>query len=222
MVRSLFAGASLCLLLIGWGHISFAGQAREGQIGTKRNDLSDGLRPLLALTKHEDPVVRERTMTALSAAPEVRESPSTKRSAALALFGGLEDPEPSVRIAALLSLVDLEAWDYDASHSERIARVTPELAAFVEARGNDSSLSRTLGTVYLLNGEMNAAARTLEHSLAQDPGGPRTLYLLGLARLGQRRRVDAGALFRLVPPSDPYYANAQEQLKQIDPATDKP
>lgn len=215
MGRSTFAGVSLSVVLIGWGHMSFAGQAREGQIGTERNDLSDGLRPLLAMTKHADPVIRERAMTALSDAPEVRETLSAKRAAALALFGGLEDPAPSVRIAALLSLVDLEAWDYDAGHSARIARVTPELAAFVEARGTDSSLNRTLGTVYLLNGEMNAAARTLERSLALDPDGARTVYLLGLARLGQRRREDAGALFRQIPPSDPYYPNAQEQLKQI-------
>ena len=216
MVRSLFAGASLCLVLIGWGHISLAGQARDGQIGTDRHDPVDGLRPLLALTRHEDPVMRARGMTALSAAPEIRETPSAKRAAALALFGGLEDPAPSVRIAALLSLVDLEAWDYDPAHGERIARVTPELAAFAHTRVDDPQLHRTLGTAHLLNGEMDSAARSLELSLSVDPEGPRTRYLLGLARLGQRRREEAGMLFRQVEPSDPYYANAQEQLKQID------
>jgi hypothetical protein len=38
-----------------------------------------------------------------------------------------------------------------------------------------------------------------------------------MARMGQRRFAEARALWKLVPPSDPFYGAAQAQLKKLQP-----
>jgi hypothetical protein len=40
-------------------------------------------------------------------------------------------------------------------------------------------------------------------------------FLLGLARIGQRRLDDARTLLAGIARVDPYYARAQEQLKKL-------
>jgi tetratricopeptide (TPR) repeat protein len=208
-MRALIVARLLVMAALAWS----PSRAQAGQAGPTGDSDDRSLQYLLGLATHREPEARLRAITSLGGTPQIE--PAVKRAVALALFEALDDPERSVRVAALLSLVNMGGWDYDPGHAQRIARVSPELAAWAAEHQTDPAIQRSLGVAYLLTGEPNLAARALEISLGLDPNGESTRYLLGLARMRQQRASDASALFRQVPASDPYYPNAQEQLKQL-------
>jgi cytochrome c-type biogenesis protein CcmH/NrfG len=67
---------------------------------------------------------------------------------------------------------------------------------------------------HLLAGDPDPAAAALQIAMDLENDRPSVRFLLGMARMGQRRFAEASALFRLVPPSDPFYGAAQAQLKK--------
>ena len=132
-----------------------------------------------------------------------------------ALLTALDDPQRSVRVSALVSLVNLGGGPFAAEDQTRFRRVSVEFAAQAALHEDDAESQTDLGLVHLLNGEHDQAADALETSLSLEPGRARPTFLLGLVRLGQRRTDDARTLLKSVPASDPYYAAAQERLRRL-------
>ena len=79
------------------------------------------------------------------------------------------------------------------------------------------ALSRGIRTAEDLgaDADLDQAADALQIASRLEPGRPSLTFLLGMVRLGQRRVDDALTLLRQVPPSDPYYAAAQAQLRKL-------
>ena len=170
---------------------------------------------VIAAAEDAHPAIRLVAAAMLGEAPHFRNEPAIKHRTAVTLLQALDDAAGAVRIVALLALVKLGAWDYDPATNLKIARVSLELQAWADLNGEDAGLQRSLGTVYLLTGKPALAARALESSLHLEADGNGTRYLLGLARLTERRPAEARALFLQVPRSDKYFEHAQEQLKMI-------
>jgi len=80
---------------------------------------------------------------------------------------------------------------------------------------DDQVTQADLGLVHLLNGDLDRASQALMNSRTLDPAGARSLFLLGLVRLGQQRSDEARVLFEQVPTSDPFYTAARRQLQDL-------
>jgi tetratricopeptide (TPR) repeat protein len=130
------------------------------------------------------------------------------------LLQALDDPRRAVRLSALVSLID-QGTAPTAADRSRFARVSAEFVEQAKMHEDDPVTQADLGLVHLLNGELDRASQALLNSRTLDPAGPRSLFLLGLVRLEQRRPDDARALFAQVPSSDPFYAAARRQLQGL-------
>jgi predicted CXXCH cytochrome family protein len=134
-----------------------------------------------------------------------------------ALIAALDDSSRAVRIRAFVTLFDRAAGPFTPAEEAKVRRVAVEFDARARLNQDDAEAQHDLGLVKLLLGDFNASADALQVSLDLQPDRPSSRYLLALARLGQRRVVDARALLEQVPPADPSYKAAQERLKQLDP-----
>jgi predicted CXXCH cytochrome family protein len=132
-----------------------------------------------------------------------------------AVLAALDDPQRTVRISALVSLVNLGGSPLDPADIERFRRVGREFARMEPLYRDDAGFERDLGVVHLLGGNLERAAGALHISLGLEPDRPSTRFLLAVTRIGQRRFDDARALLLQVPSTDPYYNGAQERLKQL-------
>ena len=128
------------------------------------------------------------------------------------LLQALDDSRRTVRLSALVSLVNGGNPPAAADRS-RFARVSAEFVEQAAMHEDDPVTQADLGLVHLLNGDLGRASEALLNSRTLDPAGTRSLFLLGLVRLGQQRPGDARALFEQVPASDPFYAAARRQLQ---------
>ncbi len=132
-----------------------------------------------------------------------------------ALLTALDDPQRSVRVSALVSLVNLGGGPFAPEDQARFRRVSAEFAAQAALHEDDAATQTELGLVHLLSDELALASDALETSLSLEPGRAKATFLLGLVRMGQKRTDDARALLKTVPASDPYYAAAQERLRRL-------
>jgi HEAT repeats/Cytochrome c552/Cytochrome c554 and c-prime len=164
---------------------------------------------LVRATEAKDAVVRG---TAVAALREAGRGNGTARDAVLARF---DDPQRTVRIGSLLAMINLGGTDVTASELDRIRRVGEEFRAWAAMNQNDAELQHAEGIIGLLGDDFDRAADALSISFDLDPDAPSVRFLFGVARLGQRRVADARSLFRTVPPTDPLYQKAQEQLKKL-------
>lgn len=172
----------------------------------RRYDDPSAVRTLTAAITMGTPVERMVAASSLS-------QPGT----APALIDALADPVRSVRLAALVSLVNQGTAPSTPTALARIRFVAEEFAAQAALHEDDAVTQADLGMVRLAAGDVDRAATALEHALALAPADAKTAFLLGLAREVQRRGDDARALFRRVPPSAPFYAAAQARLRQLTP-----
>jgi len=183
---------------------------RANAVGYLRNytDARAGT-ALLVAAKAGHPAVRGVAISSLGqlAAPD-----AAARSAVLA---ALDDPVRTVRIAALVSLVNLRGSALDPADEGRFFRVGREFARMEPLYRDDAAFERDMGVVHLLGGELGLAADAFQISLGLEPGRPSAKFLLAVTRLGQRRFDDARTLFQQVPASDPFYLSAQEHLKTL-------
>lgn len=141
--------------------------------------------------------------------------PVKNTAARAAILAALDDPRRAVRIAALVSLVNLGGGPFDAADDKLFRRVSAEYEAAARLREDDPTIQVNRGLVHLLNGELDLAADALQIALTLEPGAGRPTFLLALVRTGQGRAGDARALLKQVPPADPNYAAAQDRLKKL-------
>jgi len=189
---------------------------------------------LVAAAKAPQPVIRSAAILSLKLPPDTvtaSEHPrTTDRShgagpsdaglrtgsaARATILGALDDPRRSVRLSALVSLINVGGEPLGAADEERFRRVSREFAAKARLYEDNARIQGDLGVVHLLAGEPDLAAAALLNSLGLEPDRPSTRFLLALARIGQQRYEDARVLLKQVPPSDPYYGTAQEHLKKL-------
>jgi hypothetical protein len=136
-------------------------------------------------------------------------------SAQDALVSALADPSRSVRLSALVSLVNGGVRPAAPADRARFFGVSLEFAEQARLYQDDEVTQSDLGLVHLLNGDLERASEALSISRALNPAQTRPIFLLGLVRLGQQRPAEAKDLFERVPLSDPLHAAAERQLKAL-------
>jgi predicted CXXCH cytochrome family protein len=176
-------------------------------------DDARALSALLAAAQTGHPALRA---VAISSLGERASAASPDDDAARrAVVAALDDPQRAVRIAALVSLINLRGRPLSASDLERFQRVGREFARMEPLYRDDAGFERDLGVVHLLGGEPERAAESLQTALTLDPAQPAAKFLLALARINQKRFDDARTLLQQVPSSDPYFRAAQDRLKSL-------
>jgi predicted CXXCH cytochrome family protein len=135
-----------------------------------------------------------------------------------ALWQALDDARRAVRLSALVSIVNGGARPTTARDRDRFTRVSAEFVEQARMHEDDAVTQTELGLVHLLNNDLPRASEALTNSRSLDPAEPRTLFLLGLVRLGQGHRDEARKLFEQVPPSHTLSAAARRQLQAMGPA----
>lgn len=171
---------------------------------------------LVAAAKARQPVIRSAAILSLKLSPKASDAGQRTGSAARAtLLDALGDPHRSVRLSALVSLINVGGEQLGSEDEARFRRVSREFAAKARLYEDNGRIQGDLGVVHLLAGEPDLAAAALLNSLGLEPDRPSTRFLLALARIGQQRYEDARALLKQVRPSDPYYGTAQERLKKL-------
>jgi tetratricopeptide (TPR) repeat protein len=202
--------------------IAIAADDRQGPLiqanalGYLRNYAGDrAVAALLAAAKAEHPAIRSTAFLSLKLPPNAVAGPRSGVATRSSLIGALDDPRRSVRLSALVSLINVGGEPLTGDDEKRFLRVSREFAAKARLYQDNATIQANLGAVHLLGGEFDLAAAALQNSAGLEPDRPSTTFLLALARLGQRRFEDARALLAQVPSSDPYYKTAQERLKQL-------
>ena len=156
-----------------------------------------------------DPAVRAIAIAAL------RESGRGDRTGRAAVLTALSDPKRAVRVAALLTLIGQGGADLTPGDLARFRYVADEFTAWSRVNQQDPELQRAQGIVQLLKGDVEQAASALGISFDLDPDAPTVRFFLAVARIGQRRIADARTLLAQVPRTDPFYEQAQQQLKKL-------
>jgi predicted CXXCH cytochrome family protein len=183
---------------------------RANALGYLRNYT--GPRVLAALLRgaHADhPAVRSTAMISLG------EAGRGDAAARTAIFEGLADPRRSVRMGSLLALINRGDSNLSPPELDSVRRTGEEVAAWGHMNQNDAEFQRLEGIVHLLGGDFDKAAGALQIALDLSSNDGSVRFLLGLARIGQRRLDDARTLLAGIAQVDPYYARAQEQLKKL-------
>jgi predicted CXXCH cytochrome family protein len=132
-----------------------------------------------------------------------------------ALWQALDDSRRAVRLSALVSIVNGGARPATAGDRDRFTRVSAEFVEQARMHEDDAVTQTELGLVHLLNDDLSRASEALTNSRALDPAEPRTLFLLGLVRLGQGNRDEARKLFAQVPQSSSVYDAARRQMRAL-------
>jgi hypothetical protein len=185
---------------------------RANAIGYLRNYADP--RALSALTRAataDHPAIRATAVVGLG---ETGRGNPAAHAAAVDLLG---DPARAVRIGSLLALLNQGGEDLSDRDVQRFRRAGEELVTWAHMNQQDADLQRAEGVVHLLAGDFNRAADALEISLDLAPGAGAARLFLAIARTGQRRFDEARALLQAIPRMDPYYEQAQEQLKKLPP-----
>jgi len=219
--------------------------ARAAAFSSARKERPDAIDPLIAIAESatDDPLTRANAVGYLGNYADARaidalvraasaDHPAVRATAIAALrphgrgkapvravvLRGLGDSQRAVRIASLLTLIAHGDEDGRALAPGDLARfrsVSGEFSQWTGVNRDDADLQRLDGIVGLLNGDVGRAADALAISFGLEPEMPSVRFFLGLARLGQQRVDDARLLFKQIPQADPYYEQAQAQLKRL-------
>jgi predicted CXXCH cytochrome family protein len=168
---------------------------------------------LLAAAKSEHPAIRAVAISSLG--QRAAAESGGDEAARGAVLAALDDRQRAVRIAALVSLINLRGQPLAAPDLERFRRVGREFARMERLYQDDAGFERDLGVVHLLGGELERAVDALQIALGLEPARPTAKFLLALARINQRRFDEARTLLMQVPSSDPYFRAAQDRLKML-------
>src|SRR5260370_1717818 len=136
------------------------------------------------------------------------------KSAIGPLIQALDDPTRAVRVGAVLSLVNLAAPKLSGRQLESFERARKEYVARAEIQSDDGPENFNVGGFHLLSGDPAAATGAFETSLRLDARLP-ARYFLARAYLQLGRVDDATRTLRAIPPSDAYFAAAQQLLAPL-------
>jgi HEAT repeats/Cytochrome c554 and c-prime len=183
--------------------------ARANAVGYLANYREPrALSALLAAAKDQHPAIRSAALPGLGV-------PGAEASRRSTLLAALDDPSRAVRIAALTGLINEGGAAPEGDDARRFRRVSLEFAARARLHEDDAAAQRDLGVVRMLAGDLDEAARAFEITLGLEANRPSVRFLLGMVRFGQRRLEEARAWLRQVPPTDPSYTAAQNQLDKL-------
>jgi predicted CXXCH cytochrome family protein len=204
------------------GLIAIAADERQGPLiqanalGYLRNYGNDrAVAALLIAARAEHPAIRSTALLSLRLPPHGAAGQRAEATTRSSIADALQDPLRSVRLSALVSLVNIGGVPPTGIDEMRFHQVSAEFAAKARLYQDDATMQASLGAVQLLRGEFDLAAAALQNSAILEPDRPSTTFLLAMARLGQHRFEDARVLLKKVPESDPYYKMAQERLKLL-------
>lgn len=163
---------------------------------------------LVSATRADHPAVRSAAVASLGTLAESAAPQAT-------ILAALDDSRRAVRISALMSLINRGIRPLPPSDLPQFRRVAAEFAARARPYQDDARIQRDLGLIQLLAGEVDAGADALQISVGLESDRPSSRFLLAMARIGQQRVDEARALLKQVARSDPYYAAAQQSLKEL-------
>jgi tetratricopeptide (TPR) repeat protein len=146
--------------------------------------------------------------------PLVRAVAALRIASQAALVPALHDPVRSVRVGAVLSLVNLRVPRPSGQDGGYFDRARQEYIARAAIQPDDGAEQFTLGGFQLFSGEPAAAVISLENSLRLDPTLPARYFLAG-AWLELNKPEEAVKTLRSTPPADPYFAAARRMLSVL-------
>jgi tetratricopeptide (TPR) repeat protein len=154
--------------------------------------------------KDEEPLVR-------AVAAQRIESKKAPAEVSSALIHALADPSRSVRVGAVLSLVNLGTARPSGEDGQRFDHAVEEYLARAAILADDGSEQFNAGSMYLVSGNAQAAIDAFRSALRLDRQLP-AAYGLACAYVQAGRIEDATRTLRAIPLKDPYYAAAQRLL----------
>ena len=169
-------------------------------------------RALNALTlaaKATHPAVRSAALSGLGL---ISGDQTLRRST---LMAALDDPARTVRMAALVGVIQMGGGPPIGDDARQFRRVSLELTARARSHEDDAAMQRDLGVILWLAGDLDPAGDALQIAMGLEADRPSVRFFLGMVRFGQRRLDEALTLLKQVPASDPYYHAAQAQLKKV-------
>lgn len=128
-----------------------------------------------------------------------------------ALIQALGDPSRSVRVGAVLSLVNLGVARPPGDDGRRFDQAAEEYLARAAILADDGSEQFNAGAMYLAAGKAQAAIGAFQSALRLDREVP-AAYGLACAYVQAGRIDDAIRTLRVIPAKDPYFAAAQRLM----------
>ncbi len=139
---------------------------------------------------------------------------SNRPAAAAALVKALGDSVATVRLAAMLGLVNMGVRVLPGEDGARLASAMRMFQARAGFNSDDAGQQVAAGTFYLLAEDPAKAIDALREGLKLDPTAP-AQYLLAGAYYEQKDFAKAREILLTIPPGDPQYDKAQRLLKAI-------
>jgi predicted CXXCH cytochrome family protein len=163
---------------------------------------------LVRATADKDPLVRAVAVLALKPGTDARPV------AAAALVKALADPVATVRLGAMVALVNLGIRELPGEDGERFKSALAMFQARVQFNADDAGQQVAAGKFYLLAADPLKAMAALEAGLKVDPTAP-AQYLLAGAYVEQSQYAKAREILLTIPVGDGQYEKAQRLLKAI-------
>ena len=163
---------------------------------------------LVRALSDREPLVR--AVAALSLLP----STANRETAAPVLVNALADPVATVRLAAMVALVNLGVRDLPGADGERFQSAMRMFQARVAFNSDDAEQQIAAGRFYLLAADPARAIEVLEAGLKLDPTVPGQYFLAG-AYVERSEYGKARQILEAIPPSDSQYEKAQRLLKVL-------
>jgi hypothetical protein len=138
------------------------------------------------------------------------------RELAPVLTKALADPIRTVRFGAAQSLLSLGVNQITGPDHDRFEQAKQEVGRHYEIVTDDPDEQLNAGRFYYLTGDSDRALAAFRAAQRLDPGKS-VDYFMGSVFLRKGDSQSARKLFVQVPPTDPYYAEAQKMLKSIAP-----
>ena len=162
---------------------------------------------LARATADQEPLVRAVAVLSLRASQD-------RAAAATVLVKALADRVATVRLAAMLSLVNMGIRELAGADGERLKSAMQMFRARAQFNADDAEQQVAAGRFYLLAADPMRAIAALRDGLKLDPTAP-AQYLLAGAYVEQSEFAKAREILLAIPPSDGQYEKAQRLLKAI-------
>ncbi|HTX34806.1 MAG TPA: HEAT repeat domain-containing protein [Bryobacteraceae bacterium] len=162
---------------------------------------------LVRATADPEPLVRAVAVLSLKAGQD-------RATAAAALVKALADRVATVRLAAMLALVNMGIRELPGEDGERLQSAMQMFQARAQFNADDAEQQVAAGRFYLLAADPARAIAALRDGLRLDPTAP-AQYLLAGAYVEQSDYPKAREILLAIPPGDAQYDKAQRLLKAL-------